>query len=123
MTLLAVGVTVVVLVWVYIVFLRERLLEGTWIHRIEDKLWAKSRQILIARLYVVGGIVVFVHDYLAAQGFDYTPITQQITDRVPEKYRPFALLVYFGLTGLLYEWLRRTTTSSSSLPVDQKWGS
>jgi hypothetical protein len=111
-------IAVVALAWIYILFVRELLVEmwpakfARW-HAVEDKLWDRSRTLLIARLYIAGSIIIAVHDALAAQGaIDWTPLITQITSVVPEPYRPIALAVWLALTGVAMEWLRRTTTGT-----------
>lgn len=109
-------IAVIVLAWVYILFVREALVAlwpggrvQWWHEEIEDKLWANSRQILTSRLYWVGGIVVAAHEALAAGGYDYTPLLQQIQSLVPEPYRPMIVPAFLILTGAAFEWLRRKT--------------
>lgn len=109
-------VVVTILVWAYVFLVREVLDEvlGPRYHRwhlIEDKLWARSRSILVARLFWIGGIVIAVRELLIQQGFDWTPITQEFTDRIPEAYRPIALALMSVLIGLGMEYLRRSTTT------------
>jgi hypothetical protein len=112
---LIVCIAVIAVVWLYILIIREFLVEmwperfQRW-HAIEDRLWARSRTILIARLYIVGSIAIAVHDAVAAQRPDWTPLIGQITAIVPESYRPIALSIWLAITGLALEWLRRQTT-------------
>ena len=69
----------------------------------------RSRTLLIARLYWLGGIFIAIHDKLAEYGFDVTPLITQVSDFIPENYRPLALAAFLALTGLAFEWLRRVT--------------
>lgn len=123
MFLFTVGL-IIFLVWFYVLFLREWLIaiwpeRFTRWHAIEDYLWANSRTILISRLtWVLGGITAF-HEWLAASGFDVTPITSQITDLLPDDYKKYVPLVLsLGLMalGYVFERLRKTTTE----PVEVK---
>lgn len=110
-------ITGTVLVWLYVLFIREWMVERwpekfTRWHAMEDMLWAKSRTILGARLYWVGGIVVAIHDMAASLGMDWTPIMTQITAMIPERYRELAAMTAVIATGLLFEYLRRITTTA-----------
>jgi hypothetical protein len=114
MFLIVIGVVIFV-VWAYVLFGRSWMLEkwpdqvGYW-HTIEDNLWAKSRTILSARLYWVGGVIIALHDLAGAAGIDVTPITSQISNLIPEQYRGLAIALASIVTGLLFEYMRRTTT-------------
>ncbi len=108
---------VIVVVWAYVLWIREWLVhkwpeEFSWWHSIEDWLWAKSRTILVARGYWIGGILIYIHDQLASYGFNVTPILDEISKFIPATYRPLALAVFLALTGLAFEWLRRNTDSA-----------
>ncbi len=128
MNVLTLAGIVIVLFWIYVFWLREYLdahLQGTayawWHEKVEDVLWDKSRSILASRLYWVGGAFVAIHDFLATQGFDWTPLTTEIMNLIPERYaqyRPLALGIFLMLTGILFEWLRKVTTGpvGTSLP-------
>jgi hypothetical protein len=114
MFLIVIGVTIFI-VWFYILFGRGWMLakwpdQVGWWHTIEDNLWAKSRTILGARLYWVGGAVIALHDLAAAAGVDFTPILTQLGEFIPPAYRGLALSAAIALTGILFEYLRRTTT-------------
>ena len=116
MFLIVIGVTIFV-VWFYILFVREWMVakwpdQVGWWHTIEDNLWAESRTILGARLYWVGGAIIALHDLAAAAGVDWTPILTQLTTLIPEQYRGLALAAAIAITGLLFEYLRRQTTTS-----------
>ena len=69
-----------------------------------------SRQILIARLYVVAGVIVGIAPMFA--GVDTTPIWRRIFAFVPDDLAPLAIGAAIGLTGLLFEYLRTLTTAS-----------
>jgi hypothetical protein len=111
----------IILLWAYILFAREWLdthLQGTkyayWHEQIEDKLWSSSRTILTGLALKLGGVLVAVHELLVAQGFDETSIFYQVQELIPEKYRPYAP-VLFGLfliiVGQVMTYLRRQTTT------------
>lgn len=119
MNLLMMFAIVIVVAWAYIL-LRHPLLDRfprlqAW-HQIEDRLWANSRTLLIARLYTLGGIIIAIHDGLAQSGVNVTPILEQITSFLPEKYRPLGLALWVVLTGVVFEWLRHAT----SKPLSEK---
>jgi hypothetical protein len=125
MFLIVVGV-VIFLVWFYVLFLREWLLAiwperlTRW-HEIENALWLNSRQIIVSRLYWVGGAVVGIHEWAAAAGFDFTPITQQITDLIPETYQkfvPVAVSLLLIITGWVFERLRKSTTEPLEAKIE-----
>lgn len=108
-------IAVVFIVWLYILIIRELLVEAwpakfQWWHDIEDKLWLRSRQLLVARLYIVGSIIIAIHDAIAAQKADWTPLIGQVTSHIAPEYRPLALTVWLAVTGIALEWLRRQTT-------------
>lgn len=115
--------------WFYILFVREWAVSrwpdhfGPW-YKLEEWLWLNSRQILIARLYWVGGILIGLHETLAQQGFDVTPFLVQIEEYIPERWRPmlapFIIPVFLGATGVLIEWLRRITTEPLDAKVDRE---
>lgn len=117
MFLILCGATIIA-AWAYILFIREWLVANWpdrfgWWHQLEDTLWAKSRTLLIARLYTIGGIVVAIHDALASAGLDWTPLTTQITNAIgfiPENLRALALGLFLMLTGIAFEKLRQWTT-------------
>jgi hypothetical protein len=116
------GCAIVIFVaWVYVVFVRPRLAANypatfEKIDAIELKLWSASRTILFARLYWVGGLVIGAHDLIAQAGADWTPLVNEAAAFIPERYRPLALAAFLFGTGVLYEWLRRITTT----PVAEK---
>lgn len=106
---------IIVIVWAYVLFIRDWLdktypTQYGWWYTLENNLWASSKTILTARLYWVGGIVVALHDLAANAGFDWTPITTEIGNFIPGKYRPLVLAVGLAVTGILFEYLRRITT-------------
>lgn len=115
-------VVVTLLVLFYAFFLRDWILRRvvrsqpqaileTTTAAVEESFWHKSRTILISRLYWVGGIIVALHDALAASGLDWTPLITQATWFIPEPLRPYTLSVIFIITGWMFEWLRKTTTT------------
>jgi len=121
------GITIVV-VWVYILWLREWLVArwpatfSKW-HAIEDWLWASSRTILIARGYWVLGVITAIHDYLATQGFDWTPFTTQIMNAltfVPADLRAPMFGLFLIATGAAFEWLRHVTSAPGSMSAPGK---
>lgn len=115
---------VIILVWFYILFIRPWALEnypetfGPW-QQLENTLWLNSRQILMARLYWIGGILVSLHEIAAAAGYDLTPILQQASEWVPERYRGLVIGLGVLLTGVGIEWLRRVTTQPLSDNLDR----
>lgn len=108
---------VILLAWIYILFVREAMVAiwpdkfRWWHENVEDKIWAQSRTLFIARLYWVGAILVSAHEALAAGGYDFTPLLKQISQFVPEEYRPIIVPAFLLLTGAAMEYLRRRTTS------------
>jgi hypothetical protein len=114
MNLLILCAIVIVLAWLYIWVARPWLASRypkvwQWIDTAESWLIDRSRTLLIARLYWLGGIFIAVHDTLAEHGFDVTPLITQVSDFVPENYRPLALAGFLALTGIAFEWLRHVT--------------
>ncbi len=107
---------VIVLAWIYILWGREWLVarwptQFKWWHeQVEDKLWEKSRTVLVGRLYWLGGLVLLAHDLAAEAGLDVTPVLTQLGDFIPEKYRPVALALFLYLTGLAIVKLRKMTS-------------
>ncbi len=77
-------------------------------------LWDKSRSILASRLYWLGGAILAIHEVLANSGVDLTPVTDQLTAFIPERWRGLAMAVWLVSTGLLFEWLRHITTQPLS---------
>lgn len=124
MILILAGVGILV-AWAYILFVREWLVArwpatfSKW-HAIEDTLWASSRTILIARGYWLLGLIVAIHDILATNGFDWTPITTQVGNYLPAEWRAPALSVFLILTGAIFEWLRRVTPAPGSMQAPGK---
>jgi len=123
MNLLILCAIVIVLAWLYIWVARPWLANRypkvwQWVDTAEAWLIDRSRTLLIARLYWVGGIVICIHDKLAEYGMDWTPLVNQFTDLVPETYRPLALAGFLALTGIAFEWLRHVTRE----PLPRKVG-
>lgn len=109
-------IVVIVLAWIYILFVREAIVTiwpggklQWWHEQVEDKLWEQSRTLLAARLYWVGALIVGAHEALAAGGYDFTPLLKEISNYVPEQYRPIIVPAALLLTGAAFEWLRRKT--------------
>ena len=74
-------------------------------------LWANSRAILVARLYIVLPAIVGIHDFIAETypNLDLTPVWNYLFGNMPDSTRQ---LVTTGIaigTGLLFEFLRRQT--------------
>lgn len=115
----------ILVVWAYILFVREWLVArwpaqfAKW-HAVEDALWSSSRTILIARGYWLLGLLVGLHDLLAAEGFDWTPIVTQVGDFIPPGYRAPALSLFLILTGAIFEWLRHVTAAPGSMSAPGK---
>jgi hypothetical protein len=117
MFLIILGI-LIFLVWFYVLFLREWLVAiwperfTNW-HAIEDYLWQNSRTLLISRATWLLSAFTAFHEWLAASGFDVTPIYTQITELIPETYQKFVpLVISLGLMGLgfVFSWLRKQTT-------------
>lgn len=114
--LLTIGIIIIV-IWFYVLFLRDWLynkLQGTaygkW-YDIESKFWAASRTILVARGYTLAGILVGIQSLIAASGVDISPIVNEVAKRIPEHYRGLAVGLFFVITGIGFEWLRRITAA------------
>jgi hypothetical protein len=108
---------VVFLAWAYIFFGRPLLMNRfptlwSYIDPAERWLVDRSRTLIVARLYWIGGIVIAIHDTLASYGMDWTPLVNEVTNLIPEQYRPLLLAGFLALTGVAFEWLRRVTTDS-----------
>lgn len=130
MQIVTIAIVVIILVWIYIMFIRQWLAHKSpwarhfqWIHAVEDKLWERSRSILVSRLYWLGGIIIAIHEAFAAAGFDLTPVLVQLQGYVPENLRPMVvpLLIpaFLVLTGAAMEWLRRRTTTSLAEKMEE----
>lgn len=115
MFLIVIGI-LVFLIWGYVLFVRPYLVAkypefgkfAAW----EDTLYSKSRTILVAKGYWLGGILVGLHEVAAQAGLDVTPITDELGKFVPEQYRGLAIAVVLFATGIAFRWLRQVTTSS-----------
>jgi hypothetical protein len=114
MILIILGAAIII-VWAYILFIRPRLIvkhpEFGKFAKAEEALFAKSRTILAARLYWVGGLLVGLQQLAAQAGVDTTPVTNELAKMIPEGYRSLAVGVAMLVTGVGFEWLRRVTTS------------
>ncbi len=112
--LLIVFGTVIIAMWAYILFIRPRLIEkypafGKFA-KFEQVLFDKSRTVLAARLYSIGGVVVGIQALAASAGLDVTPIINELAKLIPEGYRSLAVGIFLLLTGIAFEWLRKATT-------------
>lgn len=101
--------------WAYFMFGRPLLVKrfpGAFdrINAIEGALWKNSKTLLVARFYWVGGLAIGAHDWLAQNGFDMTPMLNEIAAFIPEQYRPLALAGFLFFSGIIFEWLRWLTT-------------
>jgi hypothetical protein len=108
---------IVFLAWAYIFFgrpfLRDRYPKlWSYIDPVEAWLVDRSRTLIVARLYWIGGIVIAIHDTLASYGMDWTPLVNEITNLIPADYRPLALAGFLALTGVAFDWLRHVTRES-----------
>lgn len=77
----------------------------SWWFRVKA-LFAHSKTILVARLYVAAGALVMLHDIALpfVSSTDVTPLTSQLP--------PWGVpLIGIG-SGVLFEWLRHLTTQS-----------
>jgi hypothetical protein len=122
MNILTISGLVIFLVWAYVLFLRPKVLAAfPKIVAIESKLWDGSRQILMARMFSIGGVIVALHDWVLASGADTSSLLHEIAAFLPEKYQPLALAGVMFVGGLALEWMRKVTTGAvgSSLPQDQ----
>lgn len=107
---------IIFIVWAYVLFIMDWMFarwpdQVGWWRKMEDTLWAQSKTILTARLYWIGGVIVFLHDLAAQAGIDVTPITNELSNFIPEKYRPLALAGFLMVTGIMFEYLRRITST------------
>jgi hypothetical protein len=117
--------TLVFLVWVYILWVRDWLLKrlaGTKYDRYHQqirKLWGASRTMLVGRLYWLVGILMGLHELAIQAGFDFTPILREIANLLPEKFRPLALALLLYATGLVIIKLRKVTGQDYEEKVEQ----
>jgi hypothetical protein len=104
---------VIFALWLYVLFIRPLLLKkypsfgefAKW----EARLYDRSRTILIARGYWIGGILVAAQQFAAAAGLDVTPIVNELAKAIPEGYRGLAIAAFLFITGIVFEWLRKVT--------------
>ena len=107
--------TLIFLVWVYILWVRDWLfkrLAGTkydCYHQQIRQLWGASRTMLVGRLYWLVGILMGLHEMAIQAGFDFTPIYREIANLLPEKLRPLALALLLYVTGLVIIKMRKVT--------------
>lgn len=107
--LMASGIIVFV-AWAYILFLRPMVLAHfPVIVTVESKLWASSRQVLMARIFSFGGLFVGLHDFIMQSGVDSSTFLNELAKVVPDQYRGLVLasVLFFG--GIALEWLRKVT--------------
>lgn len=119
MNFLTISGLVIFVVWAYVLFLRPKVLAAfPKIYEIECKLWDGSRQILVARMAWLGGIIVTIHDFVLSSGADGSSLLHELAAFLPDKYQPLALAGVLFVGGIALEWLRKTTTGpvGSSLP-------
>jgi hypothetical protein len=120
MNILTISGAVIFLVWAYIMFARPLVLARfPVIVTIESKLWAGSRQVLMARVMSLGGVVVAFHDLVLSSGADASSLLGELAKFVPDPYRPLALSGVMFVGGLMLEWMRKETKGEvgSSLPA------
>lgn len=79
-------------------------------------LFAHSRTIFVARMYMLFGVVVGIHDSVAMWigGQDFTPLTTRALDatHIPMELRPLTISAAAAATGAAIETLRKVTTQS-----------
>ena len=109
----------VILIWVYILFVREWLAHESpwasyfqWLHALEDTLWDRSRTILVGRAYWLGGIVIALQSLITEAGIDTTPLLTEVGKLIPEQWRSLALGLFLFATGIAITWLRKRTTKA-----------
>jgi hypothetical protein len=111
---------VILLGWTYVFFIRPYLVAHYPLYgkfaEFESAFYLKSRTILMARLYWVGGIVVALQQLAASAGLDVTPLVQEMAKWIPDGYRSLAVAFVMFATGLIFEALRRKTIA----PVDKE---
>ena len=114
---------IVFLAWAYIFFGRPLLMNRFrtlwgYIDPVEDWLVDRSRTLIVARLYWIGGIVIAIHDTLASYGMDWTPLVNEVTNLIPEQYRALALAGFLAATGAAFVPTWKTTSSWSVYPYE-----
>lgn len=115
MNILEIAGIVIFVGWAYVLFIRPQLIKsfpntfGKFVAA-EGVLFAKSRTILIARIYSIGGIILAIHGFVLTSGTDTTAFVTELGKLIPEQYRALALSGFLFATGLGFEWLRRVTT-------------
>jgi hypothetical protein len=78
---------------------------------LERALFDRSRTILAARMYWIGGALLGIQQIAASAGLDATPIINEAAKMIPEQYRGLVVAVALFITGLSFEWLRKKTTT------------
>jgi hypothetical protein len=114
MTLIFAGLLIFA-VWFYILFVRPFLIDrfppfGKFA-AVERALFDRSRTILAARMYWIGGALLGIQQIAASAGLDATPIINEAAKMIPEQYRGLVVAVALFITGLSFEWLRKKTTT------------
>lgn len=114
---LVVLILIVALVVLYVWGLRSRLREHPWfdpfydwIEPIERVLWAKSRTLLIARLYSLVGFLISIQALLQESGVDWIGLIP-----IPGEYAKWIGPTVW-VTGLLFGHLRKIT----AVPLEER---
>ncbi len=80
------------------------------IDRFEEKLWLRSRTILLAILIGGSSFLITIHDFIATISVDWTPITSTLLGYIPEKYRPMVMPIVMSVLASLFAYMRKITT-------------
>jgi hypothetical protein len=121
MSWLLVFACLLVLLLVYVFLVRPAIREMPafdpffdWIEPYERVLWAKSRTILVGRLYWLGGLLLTLHDTLGSLALDWTPLVARALAGVPDDIRPLVMSLavagFVSVTGFLFNHLRKVTS-------------
>lgn len=91
-------------------------LEATWAKILS--FFARSRTVLMARIYTIGGALVAVVDYAMpwVTGQDWTPIFARLFHKIPDDLRPLVISAAIVATGELFVYMRKI--SPGFLPHD-----
>ncbi len=109
--LIVVAIGVFLLAWIYILFIREFVLQRFPVaFQIEALLFKRSRTLLISWLYCIEGLLVGLQALAESAGLDVTPVITEVSNFIPQKYRGLAVALFLFLTGLAFSWLRSVTT-------------
>ena len=117
----------IVMLLAYVFILRPRIRElpafdpfFDWIEPYEQALWAKSRTILVGRLYWLGGLILTLHDTLGSLALDWTPLIARALAGVPDDMRPLVMSLavagFVSVTGCIFNHLRKVTSE----PLEDK---